>query len=105
MSFDLPPGLVGNAQQLPTCTMSKVESQLGESEGCPAATMVGVATIYFKVRPEEGAVEVDSPVYAIKPAPGEPAAFGLGCVAVPGATGHEHSPGRKRMEYASPPPA
>ncbi len=83
VSIDLPPGLVGDASQLPTCTMRQVESQLTEAENCPAATMVGVATIYFKTRADQGAFEVDSPVYAIKPAPGEPAAFGLSAFLFP----------------------
>ncbi len=83
LEFDLPPGLVGNVRKLPTCTMRQVENQDEEPEGCPVAAMVGVATIYFKERNENNGELLTSPIYAIKPAPGEPTAFGFDALLFP----------------------
>ncbi len=81
--FELPPGLVGDARQLPTCTMAEVENQFEEAYGCPPATMVGIATFYYKVGPGNAAYPLDTPVYSIKPAPGEPVAFGFDALYFP----------------------
>jgi hypothetical protein len=72
--FDFPPGLVGNTVGMPQCTASKASS-----EECAPDTVVGVATV-FVVFGGKGSGYPDpmpwvTPVFNIKPSPGEPAAF------------------------------
>ncbi|MCL2770642.1 MAG: hypothetical protein FWD42_11140, partial [Solirubrobacterales bacterium] len=84
--FDLPPGLVGNTTRLPQCTMESVLQQLTHSGGedpCPTQSMVGIATMYLGLFPGSGPWGVTTPIYAIKPAPGEPVAFGFDAFALP----------------------
>jgi hypothetical protein len=75
--FDFPPGLVGNTVGIPKCTA------IGILEfNCPKASMVGMSTLYIGLY--EGApVAFVSPVYAIEPAPGGPAAPGLAALLLP----------------------
>jgi hypothetical protein len=68
VSFDLPPGLVGNTVGLPQCTAAKVIAQT-----CPASTIVGVASTQHGYL---GSLASDvNPIFDIAPSPGEPAAF------------------------------
>ncbi len=83
VSFDLPPGLVGQATQMPRCTMAAVEKENKDGESCPRDTMVGMATVTYVAAPSqalepgnEGRTET-TPIYNIAPAPGEPVAFGF----------------------------
>lgn len=79
--FDLPPGLVGSAKNMPQCEMRRVTTMPAESpsEYCPRDTMVGMAAITFPYKygplanPE--LYSVTMPIYNVTPAPGEPAAF------------------------------
>lgn len=79
--FDLPPGLVGSAKSMPQCEMHRVTIMLQESpsEYCPRDTMVGMAAITFPYKggPEANPLlySVTMPIYNVRPAPGEPAAF------------------------------
>jgi len=68
VSFDLPPGLVGNTVGLPKCTAAKVIAT-----ECPRSTIVGVASTEssFIASP----ASYVNPVFDIEPSPGEPAAF------------------------------
>ncbi len=81
--FDLPPGLVGDARQLPTCTMKHVTESFIKPEACPVSTWVGMATIYTKENEDQGPSASAVPVYAIKPAPGEPVAFAFAVTQLP----------------------
>ncbi len=49
--FDLPPGLVGSATQLPKCTIANVLDQDENGFSCPAASMVGMVTLYLNLQP------------------------------------------------------
>jgi hypothetical protein len=76
ISFDLPPGAVGNTVGMPRCSVAKVDYGISASD-CPADTIVGVATVGFEVA-LAGAGSVYTfitPIYNIAPSPGEPAAF------------------------------
>ncbi|MHB1538062.1 MAG: hypothetical protein ACYCUM_04455 [Solirubrobacteraceae bacterium] len=82
--FDLPPGLVGQATNMPRCTMAAVEQEAQNGKACPSDTMVGMATITYvssgasaRVLPGSEGVTETLPVYNIAPAPGEPVAFGF----------------------------
>ncbi len=69
VSFDLPPGLVGNTVGMPTCPSAQATS-----EDCPEDTIVGLATVRYTFGPGFSLTFV-MPVYNVAPAPGEPAAF------------------------------
>ncbi|HEY1687497.1 MAG TPA: hypothetical protein VGF95_01395, partial [Solirubrobacteraceae bacterium] len=77
--FNLPVGFVGNTVGMPRCSMHLVATVVGS--GCPADTMVGMATVILG---EFGFYErLVTPVYNIAPAPGEPAAFGFNALIAP----------------------
>jgi hypothetical protein len=86
LRFDLPPGLVGNPTPFPQCSDAQFESKSGpgETNECPADTVLGVAaiTIYEPVGIEGGVGTVVTPVFNLKPSAGEPARFGFVTVAV-----------------------
>jgi len=68
--FDFPRGLVGDTVGIPKCTMAQVgQESATEPEVCPSSSIVGVASVRLVVG------EVVASIYAIEPAPGEPAAF------------------------------
>ena len=64
--FDVPQGLVGNAVGMPQCQMARVN---GLRDECPSDTIVGMATVTLP------GGTVSTPVFNIKPSPGEPVAF------------------------------
>ncbi|HEY1687517.1 MAG TPA: hypothetical protein VGF95_01500 [Solirubrobacteraceae bacterium] len=68
VSFNLPPGAVGNTVGVPRCT-----SALAIRKDCPSDTIVGVATVRYQF--SSFSVTAMFPVFNIAPAPGEPAAF------------------------------
>ena len=70
--FDLPPGLIGNTVGMPQCTAARASGFTVEG-GCPASTVVGVAsTAHLLGGAEANSINL---VYNIEPSPGEPAAF------------------------------
>jgi hypothetical protein len=72
VAFDLPPGAVGNTVGMPRCPAGRVVEAL-TSSNCPADTIVGVATVTLVVL--NLPFKFVTPIYNIRPAPGEPAAF------------------------------
>src|SRR5690349_11226846 len=44
LSFDLPPGVIGNPQAVPRCSVAELGETIYESE-CPVASQVGIAEI------------------------------------------------------------
>jgi hypothetical protein len=72
IEVSLPPGLVGNPQELPKCTQAAFLSR--PNGACPADTQVGVVfnSFFSGTAPEQFA-----PVYNIEPPPGQPAEFGF----------------------------
>jgi hypothetical protein len=76
---DLPVGLVGDATALTKCTMSGVINEAQDHPAvpaCPADSVVGTAILRVDAGAlTNGAFNYTSKVYAIEPAPGEPAAF------------------------------
>jgi hypothetical protein len=65
ISFELPPGLIGNLNAVPTCTTEQLASFAVGGPGCPQDTQVGVTVLdpYLTAR-------VTEPIYNIE-APGE----------------------------------
>jgi hypothetical protein len=76
---DLPAGLVGDATGLTKCTMSGVANELLDHPAvpeCPADSVVGTAIVRVNGGPlVNGNFDATNKVYAVEPAPGEPAAF------------------------------
>jgi hypothetical protein len=86
LHFNLPPGLLGNPTPFPQCSDAQFESTSGpgETNECPADTVLGVAAITIhEPTAIEGAVgTVVTPVFNLKPSAGEPARFGFVTVIV-----------------------
>jgi hypothetical protein len=81
--FDLPPGLVGAAVGLPKCTEAKILEQLSNPTACPRDSMVGMVTLSINLVPGTAPLGFATPLYAIPPAPGEPAAFSFDALLLP----------------------
>ena len=78
LHFLLPPGLLGNINVVPQCTAVQFNTiYAGDSNGCPAATAVGVANIKIYEPDIFGTTVETVPVFNLVPAPGEPARFGI----------------------------
>jgi hypothetical protein len=74
LSFNLPPGLIGNPTAVPQCSLAK----FSENEAnCVPQTVVGVALATFNEPSKLGVVTVPVPVYNLEPHAGEPARFGF----------------------------
>src|SRR5580692_2062631 len=82
LSFELPPGVVGNPQPFPRCTLAEFLDL-----GCSARTAVGVSRVYVAATAGETGYEpsgsrdetlaFDQPLFNIEPQAGEPARFGF----------------------------
>ena len=84
LRFALPPGLVGNPSPFPVCSDTQFERRAATFEtNCPADTQVGVAMVNIFEPEILGAVTAPSPIFALKPAVGEPARFGFLALTVP----------------------
>jgi hypothetical protein len=76
--FNLPPGLIGNPTPFPQCSDAQFQKAVSVfTDGCPADTAVGVATITVYEPTFIGLLTVTSPVFNLAPAVGEPARFGF----------------------------
>jgi len=75
LTIDFPPGMGGNPKSVPICSRA-IFDFIGEfpleAPACPVESQVGQLVVVKEEKTEK------LPVYAIKPAPGEVAAFGLG---------------------------
>ncbi len=80
LRFDLPPGLIGNPTPFPQCSLKVFLHEVPpeKEDACPDDTVVGVASVTFKVNVGGGSVETQrSPLFALVPSVGEPARFGF----------------------------
>ena len=68
----LPPGLIGNPTPFPRCSLPDFEA-----EKCPAESIVGAATVVANEPAVAGLKTIETPVFDLEPAEGEPARFGL----------------------------
>jgi hypothetical protein len=86
LTFQLPPGLIGNPTPLPQCTdvqFNTEEPGINFSHNeCEAKTAIGVATITFNV-PGLGLGTTRVPLFNLVPLAGEPARFGFEIAKVP----------------------
>ena len=73
---DLPPGLVGNPQAVPTCTRLQFNGVGFGDTPCPAQTQVGYAVVTVKGTTPATTVQT-TPVYNLAPREGDVAEFGF----------------------------
>jgi hypothetical protein len=77
----LPPGVVGDPQNVAKCPpalfANSALSTSGEPAGCPASTMVGEATVVVSAQAPVKAGPITLGVYNVQPGPGEPAELGI----------------------------
>jgi hypothetical protein len=85
LSFELPPGLLGDPQAIAKCSDAEFSS-IGANNvnACPASTAIGVAIVTLNLpNPPLEVFSEAVPVFNLVPAPGEPARFGLEDTKVP----------------------
>jgi hypothetical protein len=81
LHFALPAGLIGNPQVLPQCSEQDFAARLVDnSNGCPAETAIGVATVFFA---SWSNLAYTVPLFNLVPSVGEPARFGFEILDVP----------------------
>jgi len=77
----LPPGVVGDAQNVARCPpalfANSAVSTFGGPGGCPASTMVGEATVVVSAQANSRTGPLTFGVYNVQPGPGEPAELGI----------------------------
>jgi hypothetical protein len=83
--FELPAGLVGNAQALPQCSIADFQriKATGFANFCPSDTAIGVASATADEPGNLGMVTLPVPVFNLVPERGEPARFGFTQAKVP----------------------
>jgi hypothetical protein len=79
LTFQLPPGLIGNPTPLPQCTDVQFSTVILPSEHneCEAKAAIGVAVVTVNVKGVEGLTSRAVPVFNLTPLAGEPARFGF----------------------------
>jgi hypothetical protein len=84
LTFNLPPGFIGDPYAAPMCTRRQFDEGGHGKEGCPAASQVGVIAVEAPGEVFFGAAGLyeAAPVYNIVPPAGEPAEFGFQLVGV-----------------------
>ena len=76
LSFQLPPGLVGNPNAATQCTMTDFALLVEEANLCPPSSAVGVASVVAH-EPLDNVIIKTVPVFNLVPSVGEPARFGF----------------------------
>jgi len=76
VSFDLPPGLIGNPNSVAECDEVDFAALVLETNLCPPSTVVGVATV-TAYEPISKLITKTVPVFNLVPAQGEPARLGF----------------------------
>jgi hypothetical protein len=82
LSFELPPGLIGNPQVVPQCTGEEFGTIAGEGTEanlCPANTAIGIATVNIQLA---GGRVSTVPLFNMVPSVGEPARFAFDAAGV-----------------------
>jgi hypothetical protein len=82
LQFELPPGLLGDANSehhLPRCTQVQFTTLAEGRNECPYTTAIGVAEVEINEPAtfKDGPTNRTVPIFNLEPAPGEPARFGF----------------------------
>jgi hypothetical protein len=83
-AIDLPPGLIGDVQSYPACSISRflASREFSDQAPCPFASQVGVVTVNLNLQPGEN-VDFTEPLYNLQPPEGSPARLGFISVEFP----------------------
>jgi hypothetical protein len=76
VSFQLPPGLIGNPSAVAQCTMADFFTLVKTANLCPPSSVVGV-TYVTAFEPKVTLIATAAPVFNLVPAQGEPARIGF----------------------------
>jgi hypothetical protein len=74
LTIGLPPGLVGDPNATPQCTMEQFNQS---PSACPEASKVGSVTAVANILSLPLPITVDGDLFNVQPQPGEPARFGI----------------------------
>ena len=77
LTFQLPPGLIGNPDATTQCTMANFFAIVKEADLCGPSSAVGVATVSADEPANIKVFTSTVPVFSLVPAQGEPARFGF----------------------------
>ena len=77
LSFEVPPGLLGNVTAAPQCSESDFDALHGPANRCSRASVIGVATATILEPSRLRYVTIAANLYNLEPSPGEPARFGF----------------------------
>lgn len=86
LTFNLPPGLIGNVNGLQQCSDAEFVTIIpgsNSANACPAGTAVGVAGVTLNEPNNNPGQTRTVPVFNLAPGPGEPARFGFEVFRVP----------------------
>jgi hypothetical protein len=83
LSFQLPPGLLGNVTAAGRCSEVDFAAVHGETNSCPTDSVIGVATVTLLEPNALKYANLAVPVFNLEPARGEPARFGFEAAWVP----------------------
>ena len=98
LSFQLPPGLLGNVNATEQCTALQFSTQHIANNLCPGSSVVGVATVTLLEPNRLGYITFPVPLFNMVPEEGEPARFAFDASEVPVIldtsvrTGGDHGP-------------
>ncbi len=78
LTFNLPPGLIGDPQAVPQCTDAQFDAYfVSGTNACKPETAIGVAEVTIDEPLQFGVVTRAVPLWNLEPAEGEPARFGF----------------------------
>ena len=83
LSFNLPPGLLGNVTAAERCSELDFSALKSEGNSCPAGSAVGIATVTVLEPSRAHYITKAVPLFNLEPERGEPARFGFEAVRVP----------------------
>jgi hypothetical protein len=91
LTFNLPPGLIGNPDSYERCPIAQfvnftAKSGLFSVNECPAGSVIGVASVLLHEEEAEQPhreLPITVPLFNLTPAPGEPARFGFAPAQIP----------------------
>ncbi|HTZ64511.1 MAG TPA: hypothetical protein VMB51_10430 [Solirubrobacteraceae bacterium] len=83
LSFQLPPGLLGNVTAAEQCSQLDFAALKSEGNSCPTGSAVGVATVTVLEPSRAKYITKAVPLFNLEPEQGEPARFGFEAVRVP----------------------
>jgi hypothetical protein len=73
----LPPGLIGNPDPIPRCSLKQFLTVVEETNACPEQTAVGVASVFIDEPFLVGTKQFVVPLFNLEPTYGEAARFGF----------------------------